>query len=87
METPEIAAALRGFIREKFGIPEKDPDFTDDVDLFNYGYVDSFGAVDLTSFIEQHFSIKFGSSDWVDQPMNTINQISAFVAKRQKGKK
>jgi D-alanine--poly(phosphoribitol) ligase subunit 2 len=85
MEIDEIAAALRGFIRKQFGVPENDPDFNDDVDLFNYGYVDSFGAVELTSFIEKRFAIKFASSDWVAFPLSTIKQISAFVSKRQKG--
>jgi methoxymalonate biosynthesis acyl carrier protein len=84
METSEIAAELNKFIRKQFGVPESDPDFNNDVDLFNYGYVDSFGAVELTSFIEKRFSIKFTNSDWADHPLNTISQLSAFVAKRQK---
>lgn len=86
METSEIAARLRAFIRKQFGVPESDPDFNDDVDLFNYGYVDSFGAVELAGFIEKSFSIKFTDSDWADHPLNTINQLSAFVARRQKEK-
>ena len=85
METPEIATALRGFIRERYGVPANDPDFNDDVDLFNYGYIDSFGAVDLTSFIEKQFAIQFTNSDWVTFPLSNINQISSFVAKRKKG--
>jgi len=86
METSEIAVELRGFIRGQFGVPESDPDFNDDVDLFNYGYVDSFGAVELTSFIENRFSLKFTNADWADHPLNTIEQLSAFVAQRQKEK-
>jgi len=85
MENHEIATALRGFIQQQFGVPENDPDFNDDVDLFNYGYVDSFGAVVLASFIEKHFAIKYASSDWVDFPLSTIKQISEFVSRRQKG--
>lgn len=86
MEKSEIATDLRGFIRREFGVPKDDPDFNDDVDLFNYGYVDSFGAVELTGFIESRFAIKFTNSDWSDHPLNTINQLSEFVAKRQKEK-
>ena len=85
METQEIATALRGFIREHYGVPENDSDFSDEVDLFNYGYIDSFGAVDLTSFIEKQFAIKFANSDWVTFPLSTIDQISSFVSKRRKG--
>lgn len=85
METNDIAAALRQFIRNRYQVPENDPDFTDDVDLFNYGYIDSFGAVDLTAFVEKEFAIKFTDSDWATLPLGTVNQISSFVAKRKKG--
>ena len=43
----EIKEKLRAFIQEKFEIDD-DPDFTDDVHLFNEGFVDSFGAVEST---------------------------------------
>jgi methoxymalonate biosynthesis acyl carrier protein len=85
METNDIALALRQFIRERYKVPENDPDFSDEVDLFNYGYIDSFGAVDLTSFIEKQFAVKFTDSDWVAFPLSTVSQISSFVAKRKKG--
>jgi methoxymalonate biosynthesis acyl carrier protein len=85
METPEIAACLRRFIRERYKVPENDPDFTDDVDLFNYGYIDSFGAVDLTSFVEKEFGIQFKDSDWVNTPLSTIQQFAKFITRRKKG--
>jgi acyl carrier protein len=85
MEYNQITADLRQFIRQHYGVPETDADFNDDVDLFNYGYIDSFGAVALTAFIERQFSIKFDNADWVSFPLSTINQIAAFVVQRQKG--
>lgn len=84
MDNQEISIELRDFVREQFRVPENDPDFDDEVDLFSYGYIDSFGAVELTSFIERRFSIKFTESDWLVNPLSTIAEISAFVAKRQK---
>ena len=42
MDIDEVISELRGFIRERFGIPENDSDFNDEVNLFNYGYIDSF---------------------------------------------
>lgn len=85
METDEITSELRSFIRKRFGVPESDPDFNDDVDLFNYGYIDSFGAVELTTFIENQFSIRLSESDWVALPLSTIKEISSFVLARRKG--
>ena len=86
MHTDEITSELRKFIRLQFAIPENDPDFSDDIDLFNYGYIDSFGAVELTGFIERQFGTTFADSDWTKFPLNSIREISAFVAKRLEGK-
>ncbi len=85
MEIQEVMLELRNYIREQFKIPEKDPDFNDDVHLFNYGYVDSFGAVDLIAFVETTFSINISESDLVAYPLNTIREISDFVVKRKEG--
>ena len=85
MENHEITSQLRQFIRQQFGVPENDPDFNDNVDLFNYGYIDSFGAVELTNFMESKFSMRIADSDWAAFPLSTIEEISTFISKRQKG--
>ena len=85
MSTEEIAAELRKFVRERFGTAENDLDFSDDVDLFNYGYIDSMGAVELTAFVERRLGIKFADSDWGNFPLGSIREISSFVAKRRQG--
>ena len=67
----EIKEKLRAFIQEKFEIDD-DPDFTDDVHLFNEGFVDSFGAVEIIHFIEQTYNIEITQKDITLYPMNTI---------------
>lgn len=85
MELEEIMSKLRKFIRERFKIPENDADFNDDVHLFDYGYIDSFGAVELTSHVEKVFSISVNVSDSIRHPMNTVREIATFVKGRQEG--
>ena len=85
MQTAEIASGIRTYICDRFNVPADDSDFTNDVHLFEYGYVDSFGAVDLTLFVETTFEVKISQSDMVVYPLNTINEISDFVAKRRNG--
>jgi acyl carrier protein len=82
MHTEEISSQLRGFVRLQFSIPENDADFSDDVDLFNYGYVDSMGAVELTDFVERQFGVRFTDSDWINFPLSSIREMSTFVANR-----
>ena len=71
----EIKEKLRAFIQEKFEIP----DFTDDVHLFNEGFVDSFGAVEIIHFIEQTYNIEITQKDITLYPMNTIEEIAEVV--------
>jgi D-alanine--poly(phosphoribitol) ligase subunit 2 len=85
LETNQVAAELRSFIKEHFKVPDSDADFTDDVHLFDYGYIDSFGAVELNSFLEKAFSVKVTESDLIAHPLNTIQEISTFIVQRKAG--
>lgn len=74
----EIKDTLRAFIVDKFDIGD-DPDFTDEVHLFNEGFVDSFGAVEIIHFIEENYNIKITQKDITLFPMNTIEEIAEVV--------
>ena len=77
--------SIRDYIRSQFEVPDSDADFDDDVHLFNYGYVDSFGSVQLTSFVESHCGITITHSDLVAYPLNSIREIATFAVKRKNG--
>jgi acyl carrier protein len=85
MTTSEVMDALRGFVRSTFNVPPNDPDFSDDIHLFDYGYVDSFGAVQLTSFVGETFGTEVRQTDLIAFPMNTIREIATFVVRRRAG--
>ena len=85
LEINDIAPQVRAFVRERFKVPEADSDFNDDVHLFDYGYVDSFGAVQVTNFVESQYGVKISEADLVLYPMNTISEIAGFVSRRKKG--
>ncbi len=83
MNQQEAMADLREFIRERFTIPKDDADFNDDIHLFDYGYVDSFGAVELITFVKKQFGVEVSGSDLMVHPLNTVRQIAGFVVERQ----
>jgi methoxymalonate biosynthesis acyl carrier protein len=85
MELEAMMTQLRDYICERFSVPNDDPGFNDDVHLFDYGYVDSFGAADLISFVEKAFSVQVKPSDLVAYPLNTVREISTFALKRRQG--
>ena len=77
-----VAETLSEFIREKFEIGD-DPDFTNDVHLFNEGFVDSFGAVEIIHFVEETYGISITQKDITLFPMNTVNEIATVVESKK----
>lgn len=73
-----IEKQIENYIREQFEIGD-DPDLTADTHLFDEGFVDSLGAVEIVAFVEREFSIEITQKDLTLYPMNTINEIAAVV--------
>lgn len=80
-----VLSEIDAFLRTKYEIAQDDPDFSSDVHLFDYGYLDSFGAQELIEHIESTYKITIGNDDLVKYPLNTLNEISSFVVDRQAG--
>lgn len=80
-----VLSEIDAFLRSKCEIADDDPDFGSDVHLFDYGYLDSFGAQELIEHIESTYKITIGNDDLVKYPLNTLNEISSFVVDRQTG--
>ena len=57
-----INKQISDFIREHFAIGD-DPDFTDEVHLFDLVFVDSLGAMELVAFVEEAFNIQITQKD------------------------
>jgi methoxymalonate biosynthesis acyl carrier protein len=85
MESELIAERLHAHIAAKYAVPANDADFTRDVHLFDYGYIDSFGAVALVAFVQSEFHVTVSQTDRIAYSMNTINEIADFVSLRLTG--
>ncbi len=79
----EIETKLFAFIRDHFEIGD-DPDYTMDVNLFDYGYLDSMGATELIIHIEQEFGVTITPGDIMKYSMNTVNEIAEVVKEKLK---
>lgn len=73
-----VTETISEFIKDKFEIGD-DPDFSNDVHLFNEGFVDSFGAVEIIHFVEETYGIEITQKDITLFPMNTVNEIAQVV--------
>lgn len=77
---PDPAAQIESFIRRQFHIIDHDPGFSRDAHLFEGGYVDSAGIVELLMFIESTFGVTLGDDQIFSDQFTTINGISALLA-------
>lgn len=79
MDKDRIKENLRSFLIKQFDIDEDDEEFTDDVDFFTYGYVDSFGAAEIIEYIEKEFDFTVENKDLVKYPMTSIDEITDYI--------
>ncbi len=80
MTMDEIIEILDLQVRQQFEIEADDPDYGTDIDLFDYGYIDSLGAVALIDYIEGRFHCTITQKDISQYSLNTIQEIAELVA-------
>ena len=76
----EIASVIERFIRKQFRIDESVPSLRD-AHLFESGFVDSAGVVELIAFLESTFKIRLDDDHVFSDEFTTINGIAAIVEK------
>jgi len=81
MKPQEIIEILDKFIKEHFEL-DGDPDYSMDVNLFDYGFVDSLGAVEIIMFVEERFGCSITQRDISKYPMNSVEEIAEVVASK-----
>jgi D-alanine--poly(phosphoribitol) ligase subunit 2 len=78
MTIEQIKENLYNHIMEKYGL-DGDPDYTMDVNLFDYGFLDSMGATEVIMWLEETYSIEICQQDIILYPMDTIEEIADVV--------
>lgn len=79
MRRADIEARLEGFVRSQFSVSPGDPGFDRKSDLFDQGYVDSVGAVEMLEFIAHAFDVEIPEVDLVSDEFATIEGIAQIV--------
>ncbi len=74
-----IADEIGAMIRARFQIPDDDPLFDFDVHLFEEGYVDSQGVVELIAKLEQTYAVHLPSDVLFSERFTTVRGIAGMV--------
>jgi acyl carrier protein len=78
----EIADILEDVLRREFRVRDNDPMFGRRVHLYDAGFVDSTGVVELIAFIERTFDVMLGDEDIFSDAFTTVDGISGVVHAR-----
>lgn len=74
-------AAIREYMRTNL-LVDFDDTVTPQSNLFQLGLIDSFGFIELVTFLETAFQIKFSDEDLLDGSLNTLAGIVSVVGRR-----
>lgn len=83
MSAQTAADRLEAFVRRRFQVPDNDPEFTRDANLWEQGYVDSTGLVELLAFLEETFGVRIPDELLFSPDFASINGIAACLARLQ----
>ena len=80
-----MALQIEGFVRDRFQIPADDGLFSRQVNLWEEGYVDSMGVVEVIEFLERHFEIKLPEEVIFAPEFTSIDGIARCVVSLRAG--
>jgi acyl carrier protein len=72
---------IETFIRVQFAVASTDARFNRSTPLFERGYVDSVGAVELLSFIQEEFAVVIPDEELLSDEFSTIDGIAAVIGR------
>lgn len=79
MSEPEFAARIEAFVRETFAVADSDARFARDLDLFEQGYVDSVGLIELLAFIESDLGVEVPDEELASDEFMTIEGMARVL--------
>lgn len=77
MSESDIKQNIKEYIIQKYNVKEEELD--ENTNLFEKGIIDSMGAFDLVTFLEQTFAVKFEEEHFFDQRFRFIQGIVAII--------
>jgi acyl carrier protein len=81
-ESPDVIRAdLRGFLAERFYIPNPDQ-LPDDASLLEKGIVNSAGFIELIGFLEERFQIVVEHEEILQENLDSVDRLLRFVLQK-----
>ena len=75
---------IRGYIEENFLISFDQATYADNTDLFEAAVIDSYGMIDLISFLESRFGVEFSDDDLLSPDLTNVAGMASMVSVRRR---
>ena len=79
MELLDVQDRIETYVREHFMVSDSDRRFDRNIDLYESGYVDSVGVVELLAFIDEEFGVDIPESDLLSEDFSNVGGIARIV--------
>ena len=77
-----VRAAVATYIRESFLYARPDYVLADDARLLDEGILDSMGAVELVTFLQERFGIVIPDDEITEENLGSVAEIARFVSQK-----
>jgi acyl carrier protein len=77
----EIAQRIEQYVRVQFRVSPGDSRFSRSLPLFEAGYVDSVGVVELLAFLSEEFAVNLPDEILMSDEFSTIDGIAAVICR------
>jgi acyl carrier protein len=84
MHPSMVETRLEKFISAQFNVSPTDPGFDREADLFENGYVDSVGVVELLGFLQEEFGVEVPDDDLLTDDFSNIAGIARIVIRNSR---
>jgi acyl carrier protein len=81
MTQGEIAERIEHYVRQQFRVAPTDPRFSRATPLFEAGYVDSVGVVELLAFLGEEFAVTLPDDVLMSDEFSTIDGIAEVISR------
>jgi acyl carrier protein len=85
MNPAQVADRVEQYVRTQFRVAPGDSRFSRSVPLFDAGYVDSVGVVELLEFLASEFSVQLPDDALISDEFSTVDGIAAIVCRYRNG--
>jgi len=77
----EVAERIEQFVRTQFRVAPRDARFSRSLPLFEAGYVDSVGVVELLAFLSEEFGVNLPDEILMSDEFSTIDGMAAVICR------